>query len=92
MNKRTTAILIKLIPPVAALVTFFLVFRPLDSAAARKVTDVSVLLAFFGFIFYLIWHKMGREDKVIRVLNILDLLSTASIIVLYILVFISLGM
>ena len=88
MNKKTVLTIIKLIPIVAAVLTFRLVFT---NAQAGWFTTVSVILAFLGFVFFFIGRKSAKEDKTLKILGILDILSTVSIIVLYAVVFIAIA-
>ena len=75
MNKRTILILIKLIPVVSAALSFILIF---SNAQA---------VAFLGFAFFFAGRKAAKEDKTLKILGILDILSTVSIIVFYAVVF-----
>ena len=77
---RKTVLIIKLIPAVSALLAYILIF---SSAQAGALTSAAVLLAFFGFAFFFMGCKSAKDDKTLRVLGWLDLLSTLSIIVLY---------
>ena len=86
MNKKTVLTIIKLIPVVSAVVAFILVF---SSMSAGILTTVTVLLAFFGFVFFFIGRKAAKGDKTLKILGILDLLSTLAIILMYVLVFIA---
>ncbi len=82
MDKRTVLTIVKLIPVVSAVLAYILI---LSSAQAGAITTVVTLLAFFGFVFFFIGRKAAKEDKTLKILGWLDLLSTAAIIVLYIL-------
>ncbi len=84
MNKKTALTLIKLIPVVSAALSFFLIF---SDVKAGSVATVSVILAFFGFIFFFIGRKSAKEDKTLKILGILDLLSTVAIIAMYVAIF-----
>ena len=88
MNKKTIFIIIKLIPIVSAVLSFILVF---SKAHADSVTTVSVILAFLGFLFFFIGRRYAKEDKTLKILGVLDLLATVSIIVLYAFVFIAIA-
>ena len=88
MNKKTILTIIKLLPVVSAVLSFILVF---SNAQAGMLTTVAVILAFLGFVFFFIGRKSAKEDKTLKILGILDLLSTAAIIVMYAIVFIALA-
>ena len=89
MDKKTVLTILKLIPAVSAVLAYILVF---SSAQAGTLTSVAVLLAFFGFIFFFMGRKSAKDDKTLRILGWLDLLSTISIIILYALAVASFGL
>ncbi|SNU08911.1 hypothetical protein SAMN06297422_12219 [Lachnospiraceae bacterium] len=91
MNKKTVAVVLEIIPIVSAVLSLGLTYSNLDSGAVRVIIMVGMALAFFGFVFFLIGRKLAKEEKIVRILGIFDLLATASIIGFYILVFIALG-
>ncbi len=80
MDKKTVLTIIKLIPPVSAVLAFILIFT---SAQAPVLATVTTLLGFFGFVFFFIGRKTAKEDKTLKILGWLDLLSTVAIIALY---------
>ena len=80
LNKRTILTIVKLIPVVSAVLAYILI---LSSAQAGVLTTAAVLLAFFGFVFFFIGRKEAKEDKTLKILGWLDLLSTVAVIVLY---------
>ena len=88
MNKKNILIFIKLIPVVSAVLSFILIF---SNAQAGTVTTVSVILAFLGFVFFFIGRRSAREDKTLKILGVLDILATVSIIVMYAIVFIAIA-
>jgi amino acid permease len=89
MDKRTILILLKLIPVVSALLTYILI---LSSVQAGALTTVTVLLAFFGFVFFFIGRKYAKKDNSLKILGRLDLLSTLAIVLLYALAAVSFGL
>lgn len=89
MDKKTVLTIIKLIPAASAVLAYILIF---SSVQAGALTSAAVLLAFFGFIFFFIGRKSAKEDKTLRILGWLDMLSTLSIIVLYALAAASFGL
>ena len=80
MNRKTFLTIIKLIPVVSAILAYILIF---SSAHAGTLTTAATLLAFFGFVFFFIGRKQAKEDKALKILGWLDILSTAAVIVLY---------
>ena len=88
MNKKTILTIIKLLPVIAAVLSFILVFSPVD---AGGVTVVTVLLASLGFVAFFLGRKESKEDKTLKILGILDLLATVSIILMYVIVFIAIA-
>lgn len=89
MDKKTVLTIIKLIPAASAVLAYILIF---SSVQAGALTSAAVLLAFFGFIIFFIGRKSAKEDKTLRILGWLDMLSTLSIIVLYALAAASFGL
>ena len=84
MSKQTILTIIKLIPVVSAVLAYLLIF---SSVQAAPLTTIAVLLAAFGFVFFFVGRKSAKEDKTLKILGWLDLLSTLSIIILYVIVF-----
>jgi len=56
------------------------------------VTGVTVILALLGFAFFFAGRRLAKEDRLIKVLGILDILSTVLIVVLYALAVASFGL
>ena len=91
MNKKILAVALELIPIISAPLAIISIFSNIDSKIIRSLIGVCTLLAFFGFVFFFIGRKIAKEEKIVRVLSILDILATVAIIILYALVFIALG-
>ena len=92
MNKKAIVIAAKSIPVVSAAVSCILIMSAFDSAPVRAVIGITFALAFLGFVFFFIGRKLAKESKAVRVLGILDLLSTAYVIGFYILAIFSFGL
>ena len=92
MNKRTNIIIAELVPVVSAILAITLIMLPFDSSAIRGLIDILTLLGFSGFVFFFISRRLGKEDRTVKILGILDLLATASIIVFYIIAILSIAM
>ena len=89
MYRKIIAIIIESIPVASAVIAHTLIFT---SAQAQKLTNVTVLLAFLGFVFYFIGRRLDGQDRTVKILGKLDLFATASIVLLYIAVFTAMGM
>ena len=83
MNKRTIAIIIEALPVISALMLFILLWSSVDTDLVRKLNTIFVIVAFFGFVFFFVGRKLAKGDTAVRILGILDILSTLSIIGFY---------
>ncbi len=92
MDKKNIVITAKLIPVISAILSYLLIFGSFKAAWISKVTGVTVILAFLGVGFFFIGCRLAKEDRTLKILGILDILSSISIIVLYALAFASVGM
>ena len=91
-NNKKLAVVLELIPLTAALITFILIKSQSHSELSRNVSAITMILAFSGFVFYLLGRKLAREEPAVRILGIFDLLSTAAVIGFYILAIFSFGL
>ena len=87
MTKRTTAILIELIPIISVISALLLLNRDTDSPFLRIVTAVVFIFAFFGFAAFFLGRKLAREDKTVKILGVMDWTATAIIVGIYALAF-----
>ena len=92
MNNKTFLTVIKLIPVISAAVSFILIFGSYSAAWISKVSGVTVILAFLGFAFFFIGRRSAKDDRIIKILGILDIFSTVSIVMLYALAVFSFGL
>ena len=92
MNRKTAAVLMEIIPILSAAVSFPLILSAYDSALIQRVISITMLLAFLGFLFFIIGRKLAKEDKLVRILGVLDLLATVCVVVFYILAIFSFGL
>ena len=86
MTRKTIAIIIEIIPIIAAVLAYVLILSDFSTEGIRGIVAGAVLVAFLGFVFRLIGHKVAgssRTDQVLRILGILDWLATLSIVGLY---------
>ncbi|MBR4706721.1 MAG: hypothetical protein IKP29_01550 [Pseudobutyrivibrio sp.] len=91
MTKRTTAIIIESIPVVSVVSALLLLNRNIDSAFFRIITLIVFIFAFFGFAAFFVGRKLAREDKVVKILGILDWIATAIIVGIYVIAFLALA-
>ena len=91
MNKKTAAIILELIPIVSALLSLLLIVMPLESGAAGTVIAITMLLASFGFVFFIFGRVLAKDDKMVKILGIFDWLATVYVICIYVLVFLALA-
>ena len=87
MTKRTTAIIIELIPVLSVISALLLLKRDIDSPFLRIVTMIVFIFAFFGFVAFFIGRKQAGEDKTVKILGVLDWIATAIIVGIYALAF-----
>ena len=92
MNRKTAAILVEIIPILSAAVSFPLILSAYDSAMVRRVISITMLLAFLGFLFFIIGRKLAKKDRLVRILGVLDLLATVCVVGVYILAIFSFGL
>lgn len=92
MNKKSIAIITELIPVVSAITAYTLIVSPADSTLVRGIIGVTMLLAFLGFVFYIIGRKLAKEDKAVRVLGVLDCITPVLVIALYVVAFLVFGL
>ena len=92
MNRKTVAIIIEIIPVLSAAASFMLIFSDHHSELVKQVILITMVLAFGGFLFFLAGRKIAREDKLVRILGVLDLLATICVVGLYILAIFSFGL
>ena len=87
MMKRTTAVIIELIPVLSVISALLLLKRDADSPFLIIITMIVFIFAFFGFAAFFIGRKLAREDKAVKILGVLDWISTAIIVGIYVLAF-----
>ena len=85
MTKRTTAIIIEVLPIVSVISALALLMRETDSLFLRTATAVVFLLASLGFVAFFAGRKLAKGDRIVRILGVFDWLATACIIGIYVL-------
>ncbi|MCR4955674.1 MAG: hypothetical protein K6A30_03205 [Lachnospiraceae bacterium] len=92
MNKKTFAVGLELIPIISAPLAIALIVSKVDSQVIRSLIGVFTLLAFLGFAFFFVGRRIAREEKMVRVLGILDIVATVAIIIMYVIAFSVVGL
>ena len=92
MNRKTVAIIIELIPVIAAPLAIVLMLAAVDSTVIRWVINIATLIGFLGFVFFIVGRIIGKKSKAIIFLGILDILATLSIVGFYVLAIISIAL
>lgn len=83
MNKRRTAIILEVIPLVSVWMAETAIWFPFHGKATNGIIMITTLLGFLGFVFFLIGRKLAGDDKLVRVLGILDIIATLAVIGTY---------
>lgn len=92
MNKKKIAIIVEMIPVLSVLISFILIKIRYVSKMTTLLVFITVILSFFGFVFFLIGRKLYKDDKIVRILGTFDLLSTLYVVMLYIIAVFSFGL
>ena len=92
MNRKTAAIIAEIIPILSAVMSFALIASEYTSEWVKTVIFITMLMAFFGFIFFFVGRKLCKGDRAVRILGIFDLLATVSVVGFYILVIFLFGL
>ena len=92
MNKKKIAIAVEMIPVLSVLISFILIKIQYVSKITIWIVFITIVLAFFGFAFFLIGRKLYKGDKIVRILGTFDLLSTLYVVTLYIIAIFSFGL
>ena len=90
--KKTIAMIAGIIPVVSAVIAIFLMVSHFDSAMIRTVINITTLLGFLGFVFFFIGRRLAGGDKAVRIISVMDLLATASIVGFYIIAIFAFGL
>ena len=88
MNKKNIAIILEIIPIISAPISYILITSPYNS----KIAKFLILTSFLGFVFFFIGRKLNKENKVVKVLGILDWLATLYVVLLYTIVIFIFGL
>ena len=92
MNKKNVAIVLEILPIVSAILTYVLIYAPFKAGSNIKIiSGIAMIIALFGFLFFIIGRILAKEDRTVKILGILDCIATLSIIVLFVIIFIAIG-
>ena len=92
MYKKNVAIVLEILPIVSAILTYVLIYAPFKTGSNIKIiSGIALIIAFFGFLFFIIGRILAKEDRTVKILGILDCIATLSIIVLFVIIFIAIG-
>ena len=89
MNKKIIAIILEIIPIVSAILTYVLIWGPFEGMTL--VSGITMLIALFGFVFFIVGRLLAKEEKAVTILGIFDILATLSMIFIFVIVFIAMG-
>lgn len=92
MDKKKIAMIVEIVPIVSAVLNFILLSIPEESKLIRGIISITMFFAFFGFVFFFIGRSLGKGDKTVKILGILDIFATVSVIATYIIAFLALAM
>ena len=92
MNKKNMIIIAEIVPILSAILSLIFLLLPNGSNLSSKIMPAVTLIAFLGFIFFFIGRKFCKENKAVKILGILDILSTVYVIIIYIMAVFSFGL
>lgn len=92
MKKKTIAIIIELIPIISIVLSIFLILSSLNNNIIRGIINITTIISLAGFVFSIIGRKLEKENLIVKILGILDILSFLIMIVFYILAIICFGL
>jgi hypothetical protein len=92
MNKKVFAIILEIIPIISAPISYLLIVFGPASEMARRISAITMLLAFLGFVFFIIGRALAKEEKAVKILGIFDILATLAVIGFYALAFLSVAL
>ena len=86
--KKYIAIILEIIPIVSVIAAFLLFILPVN----MKVLDgIFMILAAFGFQFFLFAYKL-HKSKLTKVLGIIDVIASLTVIIFYVIAIFSFGL
>ena len=91
-NRKKIALVLEALPVICVPLSYLLILNNADRSIVRGIIGIATVIAFFGFVFFIIGRKLVREDKTILVLGILDILATLFILGIYVIAIFSFGL
>ena len=91
-NRKKIALALEALPVICAPLYYLLILNKADSSIVRGIIGIATVIAFFGFVFFIIVRKLVREDKTILVLGILYILATLFILGICVIAIFSFGL
>ena len=91
-NRKKIALALEALPVICVPLSYLLILNKADSSIVRGIIGIATVIAFFGFVFFIIGRKLVREDKTILVLGILYILATLFILGIYVIAIFSFGL
>ena len=92
MKKKTIAIIIELIPIISIVLSISLILSSLNNNIIRGIINITTIISLAGFVFFIIGRKLEKENLIVKILGILDILSFLIMIVFYILAIFCFGL
>ena len=92
MNRKNIVIIAEIVPIISAILSLVFLLLPNGSNLISKIMPAVTLVAFLGVIFFFIGRKFCKENKIVKILGIFDILSTVYVIILYIMAVFNFGL
>lgn len=92
MTKKSFAIFLEIIPIVAALIAIPSIFINSKATLISDIAFWSVIVAFFGFAFFIVAMFLAGREKIVKMLGALDIIATVTIGIIYMLAIFSFGL
>ncbi len=92
MNRKVIAIILEIIPIISVPIFYFLIVFGPNSGLLQGIINVTMLLAFLGFVFFFIGRILAKKDKAVTILGVFDILATLAVIGFYALAFLSVAL
>ena len=90
--KKMVAVILELIPVLSALLAYILFQSQYNTELIRTMILVAIILSFNGFAFGIAGCLLAGKDKIVKILALLDFLTTGLVVGFYILVIFLFGL
>jgi hypothetical protein len=67
MNRKTLAVILEILPILSAPISYLLIVFGPDSGLIRSIITVTMVLAFFGFVFFFIGRKLAKQERIVKI-------------------------